>query len=142
MIKNLGIGIDIIEVSRFRRKKYEENRNFYKKIFVKSEINYCLKFKNSSAPVNSYIFLGDRWTSSFFFFGGILNFARSKNTRWLIRGVCLYVGTWCRQCGQRMCLVLISCISNFFITCLLRFYRSLPTSNIYKSLSTFGYWRL
>ena len=48
MIKNLGIGIDIIEVSRFRRKKYEENRNFYKKIFVKSEINYCLKFKNSA----------------------------------------------------------------------------------------------
>ncbi len=48
MIKNLRIGIDIIEVSRFRRKKYEENRNFYKKIFVKSEINYCLKFKNSA----------------------------------------------------------------------------------------------
>ena len=47
MIENLGIGIDIIEVSRFRRKKYEENKNFYKKIFVKSEINYCLKFKNS-----------------------------------------------------------------------------------------------
>jgi len=48
MIENLGIGIDIIEVSRFRRKKYEENRNFYKKIFVKSEISYCLKFKNSA----------------------------------------------------------------------------------------------
>ena len=48
MIENLGIGIDIIEVSRFKRKKYEENRNFYKKIFVKSEINYCLKFKNSA----------------------------------------------------------------------------------------------
>ena len=48
MIENLGIGIDIIEVSRFRRKKYEENRDFYKKIFVKPEINYCLKFKNSA----------------------------------------------------------------------------------------------
>ena len=48
MIKNLGIGIDIIEVSRFRKKKYEENKNFYKKIFVKSELNYCLKFKNSA----------------------------------------------------------------------------------------------
>ena len=48
MIKNLGIGVDIIEVSRFRRKKYEENKNFYKKIFAKSEINYCLKFKNSA----------------------------------------------------------------------------------------------
>ena len=48
MIENLGIGIDIIEVSRFRRKKYEENRNFYKKIFAESEIKYCLKFKNSA----------------------------------------------------------------------------------------------
>ena len=48
MIENLGIGIDIIDVSRFRRKKYEENRNFYKKIFAKSEISYCLKFKNSA----------------------------------------------------------------------------------------------
>ena len=48
MIKNLGIGIDIIEVSRFRKKQYEENKNFYKKIFVKSEINYCLIFKNSA----------------------------------------------------------------------------------------------
>ena len=48
MIKNLGIGIDIIEVSRFRKKQYEENKNFYKKIFVKSELDYCLKFKNSA----------------------------------------------------------------------------------------------
>ena len=48
MIENLGIGIDIIEVSRFRKKQYEENKYFYKKIFVKSEINYCLKFKNSA----------------------------------------------------------------------------------------------
>ena len=46
MIENLGVGIDIIEVSRFKKKKYEENINFYKKKFVKSEINYCLKFKN------------------------------------------------------------------------------------------------
>jgi phosphopantetheinyl transferase (holo-ACP synthase) len=36
MIENLGVGIDIIEVSRFKKKKYEENINFYKKIFVKS----------------------------------------------------------------------------------------------------------
>jgi len=48
MIEDLGVGIDIIEVSRFKKKKYEENRNFYKKIFVNSEINYCLKFKNSA----------------------------------------------------------------------------------------------
>ena len=48
MIENLGIGIDIVEVDRFKKKKYEENKNFYKKIFVSSEINYCLKFKNSA----------------------------------------------------------------------------------------------
>ena len=48
MIENLGIGIDIIEVSRFRRKKYEENMSFYQIIFFKSEINYCIKFKNSA----------------------------------------------------------------------------------------------
>ncbi len=48
MIENLGIGIDIVEVDRFKKKKYKENKNFYKKIFVSSEINYCLKFKNSA----------------------------------------------------------------------------------------------
>ena len=48
MIENFGIGIDIIEVSRFRRKTHEEKRNFYKKIFAESEIKYCLKFKNSA----------------------------------------------------------------------------------------------
>ena len=48
MIENSGVGIDIIEVDRFKKKKYEKNKIFYKKIFVRSEINYCLKFKNSA----------------------------------------------------------------------------------------------
>ena len=48
MIENLGIGIDIVEVSRSRRKKYEEKRDFYKKIFVKPAIKKCLNFKNSA----------------------------------------------------------------------------------------------
>ena len=48
MIENSGVGIDIVEVDRFKKKKYEKNKIFYKKIFVCSEINYCLKFKNSA----------------------------------------------------------------------------------------------
>ena len=48
MIESSGVGLDIVEVDRFKKKKYEKNKIFYKKIFVCSEINYCLKFKNSA----------------------------------------------------------------------------------------------
>ena len=48
LFENQEIGIDIVDVSRFKRKKYEENKNFYKKIFVNSEIKYCMSFKNSA----------------------------------------------------------------------------------------------
>jgi holo-[acyl-carrier protein] synthase len=48
MIESSGVGIDIVEVDRFKKKKYEKNKIFYKKNFVCSEINYCLKFKNSA----------------------------------------------------------------------------------------------
>ena len=48
MIESSGVGIDIVEVDRFKKKKYEKNKIFYKKILVCSEINYCLKFKNSA----------------------------------------------------------------------------------------------
>ena len=44
--ENIGIGIDIVEVKRFRTKNYKKNKNFYEKIFSKSEIDYCLKFKD------------------------------------------------------------------------------------------------
>ena len=43
----MGIGIDIIEVNRFQEKPFEINKNFYKKIFHDSEIDYCLNQKNS-----------------------------------------------------------------------------------------------
>ena len=39
----MNIGIDIEEISRFSKKKYEENKIFYKKIFSLNEIDYCLK---------------------------------------------------------------------------------------------------
>ena len=41
------MGIDIVEIERFRKKNYKKNKNFYKKIFYKSEIDYCLKFKDT-----------------------------------------------------------------------------------------------
>jgi holo-[acyl-carrier-protein] synthase len=47
IIDKLNIGIDIVEVSRFQKISYNKNKNFYKKIFNKAEINYCLKFKDS-----------------------------------------------------------------------------------------------
>ena len=42
------MGTDIVEVKRFRNKEFKKNQSFYTKIFTKSEINYCLKFKNSA----------------------------------------------------------------------------------------------
>lgn len=48
MIENFGIGIDVINVNRFKNKPFNENEGFYKKIFLDGEIDYCLKFKNSA----------------------------------------------------------------------------------------------
>jgi len=38
-----GIGIDIEEISRFRKLPYEEREEFYTTIFTESEIRYCLE---------------------------------------------------------------------------------------------------
>lgn len=46
MIKNFGIGIDIVDVERFRKIPYEQKTSFYNKIFTKKEIDYCLKFSD------------------------------------------------------------------------------------------------
>ena len=48
MIEKLGIGIDITDVDQFKKISYLEKPNFYKKIFLPSEIKYCLKYKNPS----------------------------------------------------------------------------------------------
>ena len=37
-----GIGIDIEDISRFRRTPFKNNRNFYEKIYNPPEIKYCL----------------------------------------------------------------------------------------------------
>ena len=46
MIEKLGIGIDIADVDQFKTILYSEKANFYKKIFLPSEIKYCLKYNN------------------------------------------------------------------------------------------------
>ena len=43
-----NIGTDIVDINRFRKKEYNENKKFYDKIFTRSEIKYCLSFKNNS----------------------------------------------------------------------------------------------
>jgi holo-[acyl-carrier protein] synthase len=47
MIEKIGIGIDITSVVQFKKIPYSKNPNFYKKIFLLNEIDYCLKYKNS-----------------------------------------------------------------------------------------------
>ena len=46
MIEKLNVGIDIVEINRFKLLPYMTNKKFYEKIFKKSEINYCTKFKD------------------------------------------------------------------------------------------------
>ncbi len=46
MIERLGIGIDVVDVRRFENMPYSLKLQFYKKIFLPSEIEYCLKYKN------------------------------------------------------------------------------------------------
>jgi len=46
MIENLGLGIDISNIEKFKNKSFDENESFYRKIFSEKEIQYCLKFKN------------------------------------------------------------------------------------------------
>jgi len=48
MMEIFNIGIDVINIERFRKKEYTKNKKFYQKIFTNSEIKYCLEFKNSS----------------------------------------------------------------------------------------------
>ena len=43
----VGIGIDLVEINRFKERPYNANKSFYKKIFSEEEINYCLKFSDS-----------------------------------------------------------------------------------------------
>ena len=46
LFENKQIGIDIVDVERFRKKNFKENESFYKKIFTDVEIRYCRKFSD------------------------------------------------------------------------------------------------
>ena len=46
MFKQIGIGIDIVDVEKFEKIKFEKKPKFYENMFLPSEIKYCLKFKN------------------------------------------------------------------------------------------------
>lgn len=41
---NSGIGIDLVEIKRFKQLSFSENQPFYKKNFSEGEIDYCMKF--------------------------------------------------------------------------------------------------
>jgi holo-[acyl-carrier protein] synthase len=41
-----SIGVDIVDVNRFRKKGYENHRKFYERVFTAREIEYCLTFNN------------------------------------------------------------------------------------------------
>tara|TARA_Y100001936_G_scaffold198335_1_gene199408 strand:+ start:2002 stop:2361 length:360 start_codon:yes stop_codon:yes gene_type:complete len=41
---NSGIGIDLVQIQRFKQLSFSNNQSFYKKNFSEAEINYCMKF--------------------------------------------------------------------------------------------------
>lgn len=46
MLQKLGLGTDIVRIKRFEDKPFFTHKRFYEKIFLDSEIKYCLKHKN------------------------------------------------------------------------------------------------
>ena len=46
LIEKDGLGIDIIDVERFTKKIFRQNIKFYQRIFLESEIKYCIRFKS------------------------------------------------------------------------------------------------
>lgn len=46
MLEKINIGIDIVDVSKFKTIPFSNNKSFYTNIFDDDEINYCLKFND------------------------------------------------------------------------------------------------
>ena len=44
LLEKIDVGIDVVEIKKFKEKPYEKNSSFYNKIFNQNEIKYCLKF--------------------------------------------------------------------------------------------------
>ena len=40
MIEKISVGVDIVDINRFRRLNYKQNTRFFKRIFSKSERGY------------------------------------------------------------------------------------------------------
>jgi holo-[acyl-carrier protein] synthase len=40
-----NVGVDIVDVNRFRSLQYSDHKRFYKRVFTLKEIEYCLSFK-------------------------------------------------------------------------------------------------
>jgi len=51
------IGVDMVEIDRFRRITYPEHKGFYDNVFTPREIEYCLSFRNP-APHFAATFAG------------------------------------------------------------------------------------
>ena len=49
IIEKLGVGIDITDITDFKIIPYQKKPGFYQSIFQSSEIDYCLKFQDSSS---------------------------------------------------------------------------------------------
>ena len=48
MIESISVGIDIVDIVRFKKLDSKKNSKFFEKVFSKSEIDYCMKYKNSA----------------------------------------------------------------------------------------------
>jgi len=46
MLKKFGLGTDIVNVKRFEDKPYSKHKRFYEKIFLDTEIKYCLNYND------------------------------------------------------------------------------------------------
>jgi holo-[acyl-carrier protein] synthase len=46
LIEKLGIGIDVTNISDFKKFSYEKKTGLYNKLFHSSEIDYCLKYED------------------------------------------------------------------------------------------------
>jgi holo-[acyl-carrier protein] synthase len=45
-LEGITIGMDIVEIKRFRQKPLKSNISFYNSIFTKRELAYCLKYSD------------------------------------------------------------------------------------------------
>jgi len=43
-----NVGVDVVDIARFRQLDYSGNKRFYERIFTMREIQHCLSFKESA----------------------------------------------------------------------------------------------